>query len=215
MILFKESKTLYMNGTGPSDTGANNDFVGPVILASDTGCSEPRSLVLTPSGVMYKSLKGIYLLDRSLGSKYIGADVEYYNSDTVVSACLVPDTTQVRFTLNSGVVLSYDYFIVDQNGVGQWSVYTGVSAVAAVIHDEAPTWINSSGSVFSEDSSTFDDDGTLIKLKLVTAWIPLTGIQGFQRVKDVLLLGEYHSAHTLTVKKAYDYEPTYSQTTTV
>jgi len=50
----------------------------PSLIPTDTGTINPRSIVLTPMGIMYQSEKGIYLLDRSLQVSYIGADVEAY-----------------------------------------------------------------------------------------------------------------------------------------
>jgi hypothetical protein len=164
---------------------------------------------------MYQSPKGIYLLDRSLKDHYIGADVEAYNAFTVTSAVMVPNTTQVRFTLSNGVALVYDYYLKDERGIGQWSVFTNVSAVAATVFQGVYTYIKSSGQVNKENSSVFTDNGDFVQLSLETGWLSFAGLQGFQRVRRAAILGDYKSAHTLQIEAAYDFDQAVNQTATV
>lgn len=63
-----------------------------------------------PLGIMYKSNKGIYLLNRSLQVDYIGSPVEDYNSQNITSADLIQDKNRRRFLTSSGVTLVYDYY---------------------------------------------------------------------------------------------------------
>jgi hypothetical protein len=48
---------------------------------------------------------------------------------------------------------------------------------------------------------------SLYSMRIKTAWLKLKGLQDFQRIYRMALLGKYKSAHTLTVKVAYDYDP--------
>src|SRR6185437_12680034 len=112
----------------------------------------------------------------------------------------IPNTTQVRFTLDNGTALVYDYFFE------QWSVYTNISAVDACIFDSNFTYIQSGGSIFTEDQSVFTDNGSFIQLSLTTSWLSFAGVQGFQRVKQLLILGSYKSPHTLQVNVASDFQ---------
>jgi hypothetical protein len=52
-------------------------------------------------------------------------------------------------------------------------------------------------------------------MKLKTGWLSFSGIQGFQRVWKMLLLGTYKSAHELTVSFAFDFNPNIRQTITI
>jgi len=205
LILFKNQNIFYMVGEGPSPNGANNDFSSPQLIATDVGCTEIASPVLMPLGIMFKSEKGIYLLDRSLNAQYIGADVEIYNSDTVTSAKLIGPTNQVRFTLDSGICLVYDYFKL------QWSVFTNVNAVDATIFQDKHTYLQSNGLVKQETPGQFSDDGEFIRWKIVTSWLSFVGIQGFQRVWRMLVLGEYNTPHKLLVSFAHDFNPYITQ----
>ena len=208
LILFKENFIFAMTGQGPDSTGANNDFTEAYLVSSDSGSIEPAATVLMPNGLMYKSNKGIYLLNRSLQVSYVGADVEAYNSDEITSAQLLPTVNQVRFTTTAGVVLTYDYY------VGQWSVFTNVnnqSALDSTIFQDQFTFIQIDGQVLQETPNVYTDNGAFIPLLMTTSWLSMAGLQGFQRARKFLLLGEYISTHQLLVSVAYDFDSTIVQ----
>ncbi len=210
-IIFKRTGAYYMVGQGPAPTGAQDDFSEPLLIATASGCTEVRSLVLGPDGVFYKGLKGIYLLQRNLNAIYIGAAVEAYNGDSIVSATLIEDANQIRFCLSSGVALVYDYNMKDEFGVGQWSVFTNHAAVDGCIWSDRFAYLKSDGEIMLETPGSFTDDGAFIKLRLVTSWLKFAGLQGFQRVYRVQILGDYMSPHKLHVQIATDFNPAFTQ----
>lgn len=204
IILFKNSYIFYVSGDGPDDTGNQNNFTPPTLITSDVGCPYPQSCVLTPMGLMFKSAKGIYLLDRSLGVQYIGADVEAYNSYNITSATLMDDVNQVRFLTDNGIALVYDYFF------GQWSIFTNHGGQGATLwKGNAYAYVKPTGYVFIENQSTYNDAGVYYSLRIGTSWLKLNGLQGFQRVRKAVVLGDFYSNHTLRVQVAYDYEGYY------
>ncbi len=207
LILFKENNIYYVVGDGPSPSGANNDFTQALSISSDVGCINSQSMILMPMGIIFKSNKGIYLLGRSLAVQYIGADVEAFNSSTVTSSQLIVETNQIRFTLNSGITLMYDYF------VSQWSVFTNINALSSIITSNNFTYLQSNGLVLQETPGAFTDNGNFIKLKITTSWLSLSGIQGFQRIYKAILLGQYFGPHKLLVQAAYDFNPINTQQT--
>lgn len=212
LVIFKPSSIFLLTGQGPDDTGASNDYVDPELLTSDVGCIEPASVVTTPSGLLFKSAKGIYLLDRSLAVSYIGARVEAYNSYTITSADLVGYTNQVRFTTLKGTVLVYDYYY------GQWSTFPNINAIDSVNwvgSNQRYVYVNPNGSSYIENTSSFLDAGKPIKLKLTTGWLSFAGLQNFQRVSRLILLGEHKGGHKLRVQFAYDFIDAYIQETLI
>lgn len=206
LIIFKDSAIYYVTGTGPDITGANNDFSDPVFITAAVGCTVPSSVVLMPTGLMFQSNKGIWLLGRDLSTQYIGADVEQYNSARVVSAVTVPGTNQVRFCMDSNITLMYDYYY------GQWSTFTGFRAISSVIYDARHTTLNSLGQVQKENTGYLDISSPVL-ISFRTAWIKMVAIQGYQRAYFAYLLGTYLSPHRLQVSFAYDYDPSTVQTT--
>lgn len=200
LILFKKYQIFYMVGSGPALNGSNNDFTDAQIIPSDVGCVNPASVVLTPIGLFFDSAKGRYLLDRSLNVSYIGAPVEAYNQFSITSAILLPNYREVRFTLSNSTALVFNYFI------GQWSVFTNISAISASIWEGLYTYLNST-QVMQEAVGTFTDNGSFIKMKIVTGWLNFSSVQGFQRIWKFLIFGTARSAHTLQVYLNFDYNP--------
>ena len=208
LIFFKRSSIFIVVGTGPNNLGLQDDFNDAELVTTDTGCLEPKSVVRMPLGLMYKSAKGIYLLDRGLNVKYIGDEVESYNADIVTSSELIEQSNQVRFTLASGKALVYDYYF------DQWSVFTNQNAADSTIFEGKFTYLRPDGKIYKETPGVWTDGGQPIYLKLKTAWLSFNGLQGLERLYNTMVLGEYKSPHTLTVKVAHDFEAD-SQTTAI
>lgn len=216
LILFKGTSIYYVTGNGPAPNGANNDFPDPQFITADAGLLSPRSIVTTPVGLMFKSSKGIYLLDRSLQTRYIGKAVEDYNQYTVRGAQLIPKSNQVRFILSNGTCLMYDYFWTDQEGIGQWGVFDNVSAVSDCIFQGLHTYTTSAGLVYQENPGSYLDGATSVNTYFKTGWFNLAGLQGFERAYYFYFLAQYASAHTLTINLYYDYDATtVAQTLTI
>jgi hypothetical protein len=205
LIMFKEDCIYYLTGTGPDITGANNDFSEPTFVTGVVGCSNQQSIVFTPKGLMFQSSKGIWLLGRDLSTTYIGAQVENFNSSVVLSAVNIPDTNQVRFTLDTGETLMYDYFY------DQWGTFTGVSAITSTIYQGQHTIINSFDQVRQERPGFYLDGSRPVNIKVKTAWLNPAGLQGYERAYFMYLLGVYLSPHTLSVGIAYDYNDAVTQ----
>lgn len=209
LILLKQDSVYYMNGDGPAASGANNDFTDPLFVTSDAGLQDISSIVVVPFGLMFKSKKGIYAIDRSLQARYMGSDVEGFNSNSVISSSLIPSANQVRFILNNATMLVFDYFY------GQWSTFSNASAVSGCIYGGNHTFINSTGKVSEENSSSYTDGASAINMNFTTAWINLAGLQGFERFYFAYLLGKYISPHNLSIGIAFDYNSTIVQTISI
>lgn len=201
-ILFKDNLIFAQVGDGPLDTGEQNSYSVPQLISSDVGCVEPDSIVLMPSGLMFKSNKGIYLLDRSLTVSYIGAPVESYNSQTIRSAELLESVSQVRFLCDSGRTLLYDYVF------NKWNTFTNHTGYDAALWKGVYVYLRTNAVVYKESTTSFLDDTTPIVLNPTSAWIKASALQGFQRIWAAAILGNYFTAHTLTIKVYYDYNDT-------
>jgi hypothetical protein len=199
LVIFKRAGIFILVGDGPTDSGAQNDFLNPQQVASDVGCTEPESIVETPEGVMFKSAKGIYLLNRSLEVSYIGAKVEDFNDYNITGAVVVPNQNQVRFTTAQGTTLVYDYFFK------LWTVFTNQASAACIGWISDFVFLKADGQALIE-AADFSDNGVPIKTKVSTNWFQFGGVQGFQRIYSGTILGQYVGPHSLKVKVAYDFE---------
>jgi hypothetical protein len=146
---------------------------------------------------------------------YIGAPVEAYNNYTVLKAELVEDKNQVRFLLEDYYMLVYDYL------VDQWSVYEGPhtgeapyewNCVDSAVWQNIYVMIHSNGTVYREGVTHVDITDTFIPLDVETSWIKLSGLQGYQRVWWISLLGEVYGTCTINYEIYYDYVDANPQT---
>lgn len=205
IVVFKRRSQYVFGGPGPNALGVGA-FSPPRNISTEIGCSEPGSVVSTKEGVFFKSERGIYLLDRSLRSAYVGAPVEAYNSERIVSAAVLGDIEQVRFVTNGGHVLVLDTLH------GIWSVYTVDDVVDATAHDGGWCWATRSR-IFIEDETAKDDTGG--KFALETAWISAAGIGGFQRLWWLHLTGQFAAGVKLRADLMYDHDETVQQSVTL
>jgi hypothetical protein len=210
LISFRSDSIVYTAGAGPNATGADNQYSQPIFITSIVGCSNARSVVMSPNGLMFQSNKGIWLLGRNLGTTYIGAPVEALTQGaTVLSAFSVPETNQIRFTLSSGIVVVYDVY------AEQWSWFEGCPAISATIYEGKHTYINSLGQVRQELSGFYLDGNAPVLLSFSTGWLNLVGLQGYERFYEMLMLGKFYTPFKLSVGLAFDYAASPSQLVTV
>jgi hypothetical protein len=203
LVGFKRGAIYGVTGDGPLANPEGGSWSLPGLITSDVGCIDQRTIVATPVGIMFRSAKGIHLLDRGRQVTYVGAPVEAYNDRTITRATLVEDTHQVRFVTSDGIALLYDYFF------GQWSVFTNHGGIDAAIVDGVYHYLRSDGRVFKQ-STGYADDNLQIPLVIETAWIRFRALgdflQGFQRVWHAQVTGTWKSAHELRIQYQTDYD---------
>jgi hypothetical protein len=148
---------------------------------------------------MFQSGKGIWIVGRDLSVSYIGAPVEQFNSSIVQSAVNVPLTNQVRFTLDTGQTLLYDYYFA------QWGTFVGVPAISSCLYQDYHTFLNAAGGVLQESPGTYVDGANPVLMSFLTGHIQMQGLSGYQRIYELLLLGQYESPHLLDFRIGYDF----------
>jgi hypothetical protein len=208
LIIFERAACLYMTGDGPNNLGQQDSWSIPEEISTDVGCSEPNSIVMTKHGLMFKSNKGIYLLDNGLNLTYIGDRVEEYNSLMVTSAEVIADKNQVRFTTSNGPCLVYNYEL------NQWATFTNHAAQSAKVVDSQYYYLRQDSALFAE-SSAYADNGVPIKMVVETGWLSFAGLQGFLRAYKLMVLGAYKSPHSLRLQVGYDFIEAWSQERTI
>ena len=210
LVLFKENAIYYISGHGPDNTGANSTYSDATFITSTVGSANQHSIAFIPTGLVFQSDKGIWLLGRDLNTTYIGAPVESLTQGAVVkSATNIPGTNQVRFILDTGITLMYDYYF------GQWSSFTNVPAISSTLYQGLHTYINSLGQVFQESPGQYLDGSNPVLMSFTTSWLNLGGLQGFERAYYFFLVGTYQSPHKLSCQIAYDYNDSPSQISTI
>lgn len=201
IIFFKKSVPFFCTGDGANDLGQGSTLSNPIIVSSDVGCANPKSIIQDmPLGIMFKSDKGIYLMDRSLQVQYIGHEVEAFNGQTVTSAKLIDSKSQIRFLCSDGVALVYDYIY------SQWSTFTNHQGLASDVYQGNYTYARIDQTIYNETPGVFLDGTLAISMKIGTAWIKLTDIQNYERIRRLFVVGDYKSPHFLNGQVFFDYE---------
>lgn len=221
LFLLTQAAAYVTLGNGPDNLG-NNQYPPPqLVVGVDAGPLPASPVVTTPLGIIYQSVKGLTLIDRALNQQFIGADVEAFTiGPWVLRSILVhPRLQQIHFqvddgrdipgaefgtlvTSNGGYRLVYDYF------QSQWSMDPNCGAQDACLYQGNYTQVRSDGVVWQETPGLYLDNGAAYSSLVETPWIKLAGLQGFQRLYYMELLGTYGSDFTLTLDVAYSYAET-------
>lgn len=202
-IIFCQRKIYAVFGSGPTPSGGFSNYSDPQEIPSDVGCSEPRSILKMPHGIIFKSAKGWYLLGRDLTTRYIGAGVASDDADSVSSAVLLEDRQECRFTIsgatNSHSSLTYDYWR-DQWSTSQMLYNNGAGSFVYLMADSIwwPTisryvHVSTSLGLNKDTPGVFLDVGTggsqAITTTARTGWLHVGTLAGYQRIRWMFLTG--------------------------
>lgn len=201
IIILKDNCITGFEGDGPLATGEQNNFTEPKLLSSDIGCSNPRSVVSTPSGIFFKSGKGIYSINAGYEIKYIGAPIEAYNDEEILDATVIEGKNLVVF-VTSSMALLYNY---QQN---KWSTSSFLAGKSVCNWKNRLALLKADNTIYVQEDGVYKDGQDYYGMKLVTPWLKVSGIQNFGRLWEIVILGDYHDAHTLRVKIYFDYDQT-------
>lgn len=196
LVVFCEHGIYMLPGDGLDNLGGGQNYGPPRLISVDVGADCAEGVAVTPDGVVFRSLKGWYILTRSWGVEYIGGGVSDYDSDTLVAVEVLAKQHQVR-------VVSASRILVFDTLTKQWSEWDESKIVGSCIWQGKHIIATSDDRVKEQRS---DYDGCDYSLDIETAWIKLGGLQGFTRARRVAILGEYRSAHKLRIRAARDYD---------
>lgn len=202
-IVFKRDRVLAFNGSAPSDLVVDSAaFTDAQIVGTDAGCVDSRTICpvqgTRAQGLVFKSRKGIKLLDRGLNTTDIGAPVADHVGLDIGRILREPGTDRVRVLTRDGLTLVYD------SRWDQWSTYTGLQGNGACVWDDRYALVGDDGVVLVSTTGS-QDAGIPYPMLAETGWITFVGLQDYARVRSLHILGNYHSPHTLHVDVAYDY----------
>ena len=200
LIILKKTMLFALTGQGPSATGQGGSYFIQQI-ASEVGTIDASSVVALEFGIMFKSEKGIYLLDRSLTPQYIGAQVEDYNNLTLTSAVLIENNNEVRFTHSDGDCLVFNYYFK------QWYTFSNYESRSAISINAKYYKIKESDRIVDmEVKDYYGDRLKPIIMTVETGWISFAGLNGYKRVYEIQTIGNYASVHSALISLSYDFQ---------
>lgn len=205
LIIFCDHAICYLAGEGPDNTGLNDDFIRPQLITNDIGCTRRNSVAMVPKGLVFKSQKGIWQLNRALDLEYIGAPVEDYNDLTITKTDVLPILNEARFLTSDGDCLVYNYLY------DIWYTFSNHRGFDSHVLGNDYYFVNHNSKILKIDYDRFDDNGSPVQMRFHSGWISFAGIQGYQRIWRIMILGEYKSPHKLKIKIAYNYDDVWAE----
>lgn len=209
LVVFREFAIYALPGVGFDNASGGTNYGPAQRLASDVGAVVAESVAWTPKGILFKSHKGWYVLDRSWAPQYIGGPVTAFDGETPLAVHVVTDQHQVRI-LTSGHMLVWDYYwAIESPGGnwaqwGSWSPWSISDGVHATMWQGAHVYLTAAGP--RVQSATFAVT-TGYGIDLESSWIKLNDLQGAARVRWLSVLGELRSVDMyLRIRVARDYQ---------
>lgn len=229
-IMFSERRIWFVVGDGPTVAGTDNRFSPPQAIQSDVGCTNPRSIVSWPGGVIFQNGVELYNLDRGLQVVWIGKDARdtLATFSEITSAVLVPAENEIRFTCN-GAVQTYDpetggYSEGDPEGRivvydyqrNTWTVraYPGADPIVDATLCDGDYYFATEDTVRRELTTVHTDDGDFAPSTVKLAPLSPAGPISWHRVRRAQVLGTSVSNHQLTIAIARDWSANTQQTVT-
>jgi hypothetical protein len=188
LYVWRESACYALPGDGFDNLGQGQNFGPARLISSDVGCVSMEALAQTSTGYIFKSSKGWYALEGA-SVQYIGDKVSDYDSDTVYAVHVLEGQHQIR-VLTSARMLVYD------TNVQQWAEWTVADGLHAALWNGTYHYLATAAVKAEQSTYTSLTYG----MDVETAWIPLGNIQGFGRLWEVNILGEYRSEHYVRVR---------------
>lgn len=213
IVIFGEDDIGVVFGSGPSRTGDQDGYcqIQPFETALGAVWETPRATVSTPEGIWFATARGMRLLlpsgsiAKAETGEEVGSDIDQLLGTPVVAfhraekrELWVLDPSAAYY------VWSYEWRQWAQLVPGyedRGTLVDGIEIGGTVYTADSDGWI-------STYATAFTDGGTTILSSVDTPWLQLAGVQGFQRVYDLMLLGkalDASAAVTFSMTPAYDF----------
>ena len=236
-VAFKKRGLFVAAGDGPDDTLQADTLSQFEERSKDIGAIDPRSIVSTQDGIVFRSIKGFFLFGTDSSLTYIGADVDAYSDPATFKyqfASYNKDSGEIVFVSQSATpaVLVLRIFRNKRGVQFKWTTATlnGQANVKDVAMWGGGTTgkqlmalaLNSSGggSLVAVETPGLYSDAAIapaahVQQLISTGWIKMNGIAGLGRLYGIYFLGTSYSSHQLNVDIAYDYETTWFETRSI
>ena len=205
LIAFKRARLFGANAYSGPDNSLTSTDPWPLtqLITSDVGAPAPAVLVSvagqTDQGIIFWSERGARIIDRSNTVRNDGWQIAKFKGLTPVGGTQPEATEDARIYTAEGTTL------VLNTRFDRWSTFPDQVAVGATTWKGNPTYLGPDGRCWTENTGSFLDNGRAYSMVIETGWIPLAdSIQGLARVRQLYVIGDDYSPHTLRVEMAFD-----------
>jgi hypothetical protein len=228
LVIFKANNIFVVDGDGPPENGGSGtEFSPPRRLAVEVGCVDPRTIVQTNNGIMFRSARGIELLTRNFQlAPFIGERVQETVDSNPYNGGATFDRTSTRaiFPVGDSVdqygklsTSGQGKLVVYETSTDTWSTYTYDHPSSGLTYG-AP-WQDVSffnGMVylantrFGAEQDARLDVTAPVKVTLETGYVKAQSKQERIIVSGFLTVGRQVAPTALRVLYATDYSENYS-----
>lgn len=204
LVVFCEDSVYTLRGNGIDIFGRSGSYYEE--LRMPTAYVVEKNLVKnTNIGLVFYSGASIYLMAGQSIRELSSPIKERLANDVIYRIEEDPDEKTIRFLYNSGMHL-YNYEF------DRWSDCSFGNLLDMARTDDKQLWfwekkLGSKGKLLKENKSKYlhGSTGSTYGIAITTPWLRLGNINGYQRVYECQILGDYYGAHGLQIITSTDY----------
>jgi hypothetical protein len=211
-------KTFFVFGQGPDDNGLNSDLTQPDVWQSYLGVIDTRGVCLFQGGAVLNTGRGIYVEDRTGNFTWLGWRFQRtYDANPIVTGMAALDEAgAVRIALQTtggntafgSPVIHWDYW---NDKIATHSQFPQ-SGMLSIANANGTYWTlanvggGTTGSLLFENPATcLDGTSTWVTMAIEPGWMHPQGVQGYARMKLVMVLGYQNTPSGINLQVARDY----------
>lgn len=207
LYIFKRNSILTTAGDPPGPTGENGNLNTPTVLRNGLGTLDPRSVILTPRGIMFNSQKGFYMIQRNQEWSFIGEGPYADRTIKITGAAVDEKQAEIYFTYETGLIWVYNY------ESGQWYEWNPPGTMKGATVHKGVLFISSDNGYGVYDpigqvDTVSGSANTPVPQECTTGWLKPGHIRGFQRVRRLYIAARALAACKVTVSVYVDYQAT-------
>ena len=198
-VIFRSGSVYTIGGLGPDNLG-NGSYEIARRLSTDLGAVNQFGVVKTPDGLGFFSSEGPRVVTESEAIGILGDEVTPAAVGRVpVASVVATPSSQVRWYLDDGNALVYDYV------VRFWAEHTGLDAVAGVGVGEGAILARDDGKILFEQRDLYSDAGRPYEFRVRTSELrPEELLQGSHRCRRWAISGAWRGSHELRTRVRFD-----------
>lgn len=209
VVIFTDKSIYLVTGNLPNNSGGGANFYLQRV-AFESGCSNRYSVFSTRHGVFFESERGLNLLTRGYEVLFAGEAIEdsVSGGSSITGTAYLPAYDLYLFTTSTDIMALQ---VGDGFRWTRWDFEHDQDIVASCAWGDYHVILGSEGSLFYMDMDIVTD----VLMTLTTPWIYFGELEGFQRIRNVSLVGRNDTVSPTgyaAVQIGYDFAPSYTET---
>jgi hypothetical protein len=210
VVIFTDTSIFLLVGNLPNNSGGGANFYLQKVAFED-GCSNRYSVFPSRVGVFFESDRGINLLTRGYEVVFVGSAVEdsAFGGNSVTGVSYLPQEDIYLFTTSNEILVCHE--AGNEFRWTRWAFEHDADIVASCAWGNYHVILDSEGTLHYMDMSVV----TNVQLTVTTPWMYFGDLEGFQRIRDINLVGRNESlspAGSAAIQIGYDFADAFSET---